>query len=98
LPSFKELAMLARPWTAAAAVFVAAAAAVLSAQSQGARSPSSPVLVTNQHSLSDAEDFTKGYRSLRLGKVVGEPTAVWIIYTWNTRLIEQLDARRTSAQ
>jgi len=46
------------------------------------------VLVTNQHSLSDAEDFTEGYRSLKLGKVVGEPTAGWIIYTSNTRLID----------
>jgi C-terminal processing protease CtpA/Prc len=46
------------------------------------------VLVTNQHSLSDAEDFTEGYRAMRLGKVVGEPTAGWIIYTWNTRLID----------
>jgi C-terminal processing protease CtpA/Prc len=46
------------------------------------------VLVTNQHSLSDAEDFTEGYRSLRLGKVVGKPTAGWIIYTWNTTLID----------
>ena len=25
------------------------------------------VLVTNQHSLSDAEDFTEGYRTLKLG-------------------------------
>jgi len=33
------------------------------------------ILVTDQHSLSDAEDFTEGYRSLGLGKVVGEPTA-----------------------
>ena len=33
------------------------------------------ILVTNQHSLSDAEDFTEGYRTLKLGKVVGEPTA-----------------------
>jgi Tol biopolymer transport system component len=31
------------------------------------------ILVTNQHSLSDAEDFTEGYRTLKLGKVVGEP-------------------------
>jgi Tol biopolymer transport system component/C-terminal processing protease CtpA/Prc len=46
------------------------------------------VLVTNQHSLSDAEDFTEGYRSLKLGKVVGEPTSGWIIYTSNTRLID----------
>jgi tricorn protease len=46
------------------------------------------VLVTNQHSLSDAEDFTEGYRALGLGKVVGEPTAGWIIYTWGTRLLD----------
>jgi C-terminal processing protease CtpA/Prc len=25
---------------------------------------------------------------LKLGKVVGEPTAGWIIYTWNTSLID----------
>ena len=46
------------------------------------------VLVTNQHSLSDAEDFTEGYRSLKLGKVVGEPTSGWIIYTTNVTLID----------
>ncbi len=46
------------------------------------------ILVTNQHSLSDAEDFTEGYRTLKLGKVVGEPTAGWIIFTWNQGLID----------
>jgi Tol biopolymer transport system component/C-terminal processing protease CtpA/Prc len=46
------------------------------------------VLVTNQHSLSDAEDFTEGYRALKLGKVVGEPTAGWIIFTWNVNLFD----------
>jgi Tol biopolymer transport system component/C-terminal processing protease CtpA/Prc len=46
------------------------------------------ILVTNQHSLSDAEDFTEGYRALKLGKVVGEPTAGWIIYTTNVSLID----------
>lgn len=46
------------------------------------------VLVTNQHSLSDAEDFTEGYRTLGLGKVVGEPTGGWIIYTSSARLID----------
>jgi C-terminal processing protease CtpA/Prc len=49
---------------------------------------SATVLVTNQHSLSDAEDFTEGYRTLKLGPVVGEPTAGWIIYTWNVRLVD----------
>lgn len=46
------------------------------------------ILVINQHSLSDAEDLTEGYRSLKLGKVVGEPTAGWIIFTWNTNLFD----------
>ena len=38
--------------------------------------------------LSDAEDFTEGYRTLKLGKVVGEPTAGWIIYTGGVTLID----------
>ena len=55
----------------------------------GQRSLERPtILVTNRHSLSDAEDFTEGYRALKLGKVVGEPTAGWIIYTSNTTLID----------
>lgn len=55
----------------------------------GQRSLERPtVLVTNQHSLSDAEDLTEGYKTLKLGKVVGEPTSGWIIYTWNTTLFD----------
>ncbi len=46
------------------------------------------ILVTNQHSLSDAEDFTEGYQTLKLGKVVGEPTAGWIIYTGAVPLVD----------
>ncbi len=46
------------------------------------------ILVTNEASLSDAEDFTEGYRTLHLGKVIGEPTAGWIIYTSNVSLID----------
>jgi Tol biopolymer transport system component/C-terminal processing protease CtpA/Prc len=46
------------------------------------------ILVTNQHSLSDAEDFTEGYRTLKLGKVVGERTAGWIIYTGSVPLVD----------
>jgi Tol biopolymer transport system component/C-terminal processing protease CtpA/Prc len=63
--------------------------AVAARQVLGQRSLERPtILVTNRHSLSDAEDFTEGYRSLKLGKVVGEPTAGWIIYTSNTTLID----------
>ena len=46
------------------------------------------VLVVNQNSLSDAEDFTEGYRSMKLGKVVGVSTAGWIIYTGSAQLID----------
>ena len=55
----------------------------------GQRALGSPtILVTNQHSLSDAEDFTEGYRALKLGKVVGEPTSGWIVYTSNMPLVD----------
>jgi len=55
----------------------------------GQRALESPtILITNQHSLSDAEDFTEGYRTLKLGSVVGEPTAGWIVYTWDVRLVD----------
>ena len=57
--------------------------------SLGQRSLELPtILVTNQHSLSDAEDFTEGYRTLKLGKVVGEPTSGWIIFTGAQTLID----------
>jgi tricorn protease len=60
----------------------------------GQRSLEKPtVLVTDMHSLSDAEDFTEGYRALKLGKVVGEPTAGWIIYTSGTQLIDGSNLR-----
>ena len=60
----------------------------------GQRSLEKPtILVVNQHSLSDAEDFTEGYRTLKLGKVVGEPTAGWIIYTGGTALIDGSNLR-----
>ncbi|HEX3662224.1 MAG TPA: DPP IV N-terminal domain-containing protein [Acidobacteriaceae bacterium] len=46
------------------------------------------ILLTNESTLSDGEDFTEGYRALHLGKVVGVPTAGWIIYTGGTELID----------
>lgn len=65
----------------------------------GQRSLEKPtILVTNQHSLSDAEDFTEGYRTLKLGKVVGEPTAGWIIYTSNVSLLDGTTVRLPSTR
>lgn len=51
------------------------------------------VLVTNQHTLSDGEDFTEGYRELELGTVVGEPTAGWIIFTGSRGLVDGTSVR-----
>ena len=51
------------------------------------------VLVTNESTLSDGEDFTEGYRELDLGKVVGTPTAGWIIFTGAQRLIDGSSVR-----
>ena len=60
-----------------------------SRQSLGQRALGLPtVLVTNESTLSDGEDFTEGYRTLGLGKVVGTPTAGWIIFTGAQRLID----------
>ena len=51
------------------------------------------ILLVNRHTLSDGEDFTEGYRTLGLGKVVGEPTAGWIIYTSNVDLVDGSNLR-----
>ncbi len=62
---------------------------VPSRQALGQRALGLPtVLLTNESSLSDAEDFTEGYRALKLGKVVGVPTAGWIIFTSNVPLLD----------
>lgn len=54
------------------------------------------VLVTNQNTLSDGEDFTEGYRELGLGSVVGEPTAGWIIFTGSRGLVDGTSVRMPS--
>lgn len=46
------------------------------------------VLVTNRQSISDAENFAEGYRALKLGKVVGEPTAGGVIFKSDVPLID----------
>jgi len=67
---------------------------VPSRQNLGQRALGAPtILVTNESSLSDAEDFTEGYRYLGLGKVVGVPTAGWIIYTGAQPLIDGSSVR-----
>jgi C-terminal processing protease CtpA/Prc len=46
------------------------------------------ILVINQHTLSDGENFTEGYRVMKLGKVVGEPTAGWDVYTGSGTMVD----------
>ena len=61
---------------------------VPSRQALGQRALGLPtVLLTNETSLSDAEDFTEGYRALKLGKVVGVPSRL-IIYTSDVPLVD----------
>jgi C-terminal processing protease CtpA/Prc len=58
----------------------------------GQRALMSPtILVTNRSTYSDGEDFTEGYRALKLGKVVGEPTAGSVIFT---NIVSLLDGTR----
>jgi tricorn protease len=65
-----------------------------SRQALGQRALGLPtVLVTNESTLSDGEDFTEGYRTLGLGKVVGVPTAGWIIFTGSARLLDGSSVR-----
>jgi Tol biopolymer transport system component/C-terminal processing protease CtpA/Prc len=65
----------------------------------GQRSLEKPtILVVNQESLSDAEDFTEGYRTFKMGTVVGEPTAGWFIGTNNIELIDGTVFRIAGAQ
>jgi Tol biopolymer transport system component/C-terminal processing protease CtpA/Prc len=55
-------------------------------------------LVTNEHSLSDSEDFAEAYRVLHAGPVVGEPTAGWIIFTSNVSLFDGSTLRLPSTR
>ncbi len=46
------------------------------------------VLLINNRSYSDAEIFPSAFRTLGLGKLVGQPTGGHVIGTWSTRLID----------
>ncbi len=46
------------------------------------------ILITNEHSGSNAEMFSEGFRRLGLGKVVGMPTAGAVIWTWGWSLLD----------
>lgn len=46
------------------------------------------ILLTNEQSLSDAEMTAEGFRALKLGKIVGNETYRWIIFTSGTGLVD----------
>jgi len=46
------------------------------------------ILLTSQATLSDGENFTEGYRTMKLGTVVGEPTAQWDVYTGGGTMVD----------
>ena len=60
----------------------------------GQRSLEKPtILITSQGTLSDGENFTEGYRTMKLGTVVGEPTAMWDVYTGGGTMVDGTSVR-----
>ncbi|MAF11817.1 peptidase S41 [Candidatus Poribacteria bacterium] len=46
------------------------------------------ILITNEHSGSNTEMFSEGFRRLGLGTIVGKPTAGAVIWTWGWQLLD----------
>ena len=46
------------------------------------------ILLTNEQSLSDAEMTAAGFKALKLGKIVGNETYHWIIFTSGAELVD----------
>jgi tricorn protease len=60
----------------------------LTPQSNFAPSDKPIVLLTNEQSLSDAEMTAEGFKALKLGKIVGNETYRWIIFTSGMGLVD----------
>jgi C-terminal processing protease CtpA/Prc len=60
----------------------------LSPQSNFAPSDKPLVLLTNEQSLSDAEMTAQGFKALKLGKIIGNETYRWIIFTTGIGLVD----------
>ena len=54
------------------------------------------VLLTNEQSLSDAEMTSAGFKALKLGKIIGNETYHWIIFTSGTSLVDGSSVRLPS--
>ncbi len=51
------------------------------------------ILLTNEQSLSDAEMTAQGFKALKLGKIVGNETYRWIIFTSGVSLVDGSSVR-----
>ncbi|HEV7783519.1 MAG TPA: S41 family peptidase [Chitinophagaceae bacterium] len=51
------------------------------------------ILLTNEQSLSDAEMTAQGFKALKLGKIVGNGTYRWIIFTSGVGLVDGSSVR-----
>ncbi|MEO5583470.1 MAG: S41 family peptidase, partial [Saprospiraceae bacterium] len=65
----------------------------LTAQSNFSPSDKPIVLLINEQSLSDAEMTAQGFKALKLGKIVGNETYRWIIFTSGIGLVDGSNVR-----
>ena len=54
------------------------------------------VLLTNEQSLSDAEMTSQGFKAMKPGKIIGNETYHWIIFTSGASLIDGSTVRLPS--
>ncbi|PZR23375.1 MAG: peptidase S41 [Citrobacter freundii] len=65
----------------------------LSPQSNFAPADKPIILLTNEQSLSDAEMTSQGFKALKLGKIIGNGTYRWIIFTSGVSLVDNSSVR-----
>ena len=68
----------------------------LAPQSNFAPSDMPIVLLINEQSLSDAEMTAQGFKALKLGKIIGNGTYRWIIFTSGVSLVDGSNVRMPS--
>lgn len=65
----------------------------LTPQSNFSPSDKPIILLTNEQSLSDAEMTAQGFKALKLGKIIGNETYRWIIFTSGIGLVDGSNVR-----
>jgi C-terminal processing protease CtpA/Prc len=65
----------------------------LAPQSNFSPSDKPIILLTNEQSLSDAEMTAQGFKALKLGKIIGNETYRWIIFTSGVGLVDGSSVR-----